>query len=291
MLNKVYKRTILLSCIIALFFIGCEMTETESPTAVDNATLAKGSSGGKDIDGSSTRVYRVTLENLTTGQPFSPGVVVTHTKKHSVFEVGEAASEGIRLIAEDGTPVVSEFTGGNVHEVVATPMPVGCDGCGAGPFPAPLPTKLTVEITARANFNRLSLAVMLICTNDGFTGLDGIKLPGGFKPQTFYAAGYDAGTEDNDQLFTSIVDPCGGIGPVSVAPDGLNNRTATDDVISHHPGIIGGVGDLDPAEHGWDNPVLKVTIQRVKGVKKFMARPLDTLTNPPGEIRGQIEAR
>ncbi len=212
-------------------------------------------------NGPGVKVYEVTLENLTTGQPFSPGVIATHTKKASVFEVGEAASEGIRLIAEDGAPAtaVGEVGGtAGVFDVLATTVPVGCIGCGGPPFP----TSLTTEITARGSANRLSLAVMLICTNDGFTGLDGVKLPGGFKPKTFYAMGYDAGTEANDELYTSIVDPCGGIGPVAVPGDGMNNRTPTSDVITHHPGIQGG-GDL-VAAHEWEDPVLKVTVRRLR---------------------------
>jgi hypothetical protein len=57
--------------------------------------------------------YRITLENLTTGQVFSPGVAATHTKKASVWASGAAASEGIRLIAEDGleATAVAELTG------------------------------------------------------------------------------------------------------------------------------------------------------------------------------------
>jgi len=51
--------------------------------------------------------YRVTIENLTTGQPFSPGVAMTHTQAASLFQVGSAASAGIRAIAEDGDPAVA----------------------------------------------------------------------------------------------------------------------------------------------------------------------------------------
>ena len=103
----------------------------------------------------------------------------------------------------------TELTGADgFHDVVVTgPPPVGCIGCGGPPFP----TSITFQIEAASNANRLSLAVMLICTNDGFTGLDRVRLPGGFKPRTFFAVAYDAGTEANDELFTSMVDPCGGI--------------------------------------------------------------------------------
>jgi hypothetical protein len=121
---------------------------------------------------------------------------------------------------------------------------------------------MTVMINASGSANNLSLATMLICTNDGFTGLDSFKLPGGFEPVTLFAQGYDAGTEANDELYTHIVDPCGAIGPVTAAADGMNLRTATGGVITHHDGIEG-TGDLTSA-HEWANPVLKIEIQRVR---------------------------
>ena len=33
-------------------------------------------------------------------------------------------------------------------------------------------------------------------------------------------------------------------------------------VIAMHPGIIGGIDDLDPGIHGWTDPVAEVTITR-----------------------------
>ena len=144
--------------------------------------------------------YQITIENLTDGQPFSPGVVTTHTRGTHLFEVGAGASNGIRDIAESGNPstAVSELNGNDgAHDVIATDAPVGPGG------------SLTVEIEGRANANRLSMAVMLVCTNDGFTGLDHVKLPGGFKSATYEVGAYDAGTEMNAETSETIVDGCG----------------------------------------------------------------------------------
>ena len=205
-----------------------------------------------------TRTYDVTIENLTTGQPLSPGVIVAHTKHTSVFSPGTAASEGLRLIAEQGDPSTAAMDLGGadgVFQVVATSAPAHRIG-------GPGPSSLTTQLQASANADRLSLAVMLICTNDGFGGLNGVKLPGGFDPATFYAMAYDAGTEVNDETSTSIVDPCFAIGPVSADPDG-DSRTAQGGVVLRHAGIMGGA-DLDPAAHGWDGPVARITVQRVR---------------------------
>ncbi len=205
------------------------------------------------------RLYDVTITNLTQGQPFSPGVVATHGPDVDVFTIGGKASEGIRLIAEDGDPAqsVAELTGlAGVHAVIGTTAPIHRRG-------GPGPTSLTVRIAATERADRLSLAVMLICTNDGFTGVHGVALPRNFTPVEFLTNGYDAGTEMNNQRLTDIVDPCGGIGPLVVLPDGSNFRVATDGIIRFHPGI-GLRGDLVRRVHGWDNPVAKVTVRKVE---------------------------
>lgn len=121
---------------------------------------------------------------------------------------------------------------------------------------------LSTEIDAEPG-DRLSLAVMLICTNDGVVGLDAVEFPKGPETKVYFPNAYDAGTEANDELLTSIVDPCGGAGPVAYPPDGSNNRTATADAIAIHQGISGS-GDLSAAAHNWRNKVARVTIKRVK---------------------------
>lgn len=243
----------------ALLVAACAVDRPVGAEGEAALTLAS-SAGADNAAPAAQRTYRLTIENLTTGQPFSPGVAATHTKQQQVFRVGSAASEGVRLIAENGDPstAVADLSAApGVYAASATSAPVGCIGC-AGPFG----TTLSFEIQAAANANRLSLAIMLICTNDGFTGLDAVKLPGGFGPAVHYAPAYDAGTEANDELWTSIVDPCGAIGPVAAAADGRNDRPATGGVVAIHPGIQGG-GDLTSA-HDWSDPVARITIQRLK---------------------------
>ena len=82
---------------------------------------------------------------------------------------------------------------------------------------------------------------MLVSTNDGFTGLDAVPLRG--RKAEFLTMAYDAGSEVNDQLKASIPGPC----------CGDTGRHGVDEfgVITHHQGILPGVGDLDPAIWGW----------------------------------------
>jgi len=226
-------------------------TESSQPNLTDAAA--------DHAAAAATRRYRITLENLTSGQVFSPGVAATHTKGAGVWTSGAAASEGIRLIAEDGEEAVAvaELTGApGLFDVVDIASPTNRVGGGA-----PLPNPQSFEIAAAANANRLSLAVMLICTNDGFTGLSSVKLPGGFRPQVHEVGAWDAGTEQNNERFDQIVDPCTGAGPVANPPDG-NGRVPTSGVILPHPNIQG-VGDLSVALHGWSFPVARITVQRI----------------------------
>jgi hypothetical protein len=107
---------------------------------------------------------------------------------------------------------------------------------------------------------------MLICTNDGFTGVDSLRLPNHVGDSvTLNTAGYDAGTEINTEDFADIVPPCQGLVGVSSADGGTdqsNPALAEGGVIHHHDGIVGG-NDLLPGTHGWSDPVAEVTVERV----------------------------
>ena len=111
--------------------------------------------------------------------------------------------------------------------------------------------------------DRLSVAMMLGCTNDGFTGVSSVPLSRSMMPVTYYGAAYDAGTERNNQLWTSLADGCNALGPSPRDPDGRNDRDLTDEPVSMHPGIMPGVGDLGP-EFAWHDAVVKITVQRVE---------------------------
>src|SRR6266849_4440540 len=57
--------------------------------------------------------YRVTLTNLTGGQPFSPPVAATHRPGLHMFQVGHLATDQLAAIAQDGneSPMFSLFNG------------------------------------------------------------------------------------------------------------------------------------------------------------------------------------
>jgi hypothetical protein len=106
-------------------------------------------------------------------------------------------------------------------------------------------------VETKGKFTRLSVVTMLVNTNDAFTGLDSYRLSG--DGAVLRRMAYDAGSERNNELAAFIPGPCCG-NPFVRDPEGA--------LIRMHPGIAG-VGDLDPAVYGWEEPVAKITIERV----------------------------
>ncbi len=207
--------------------------------------------------------YKVTISNLTSGQAFTPPVLLTHSHKTGIFTLGEAASSEIQAIAENGDNTVLLATLGfdvDVHEVVEGMAPlVPANNPGGTAFES----SATFMITTRGKAKFLSFASMLICTNDGFTGLDTIKLRK--KKMTVFSVAYDARTETNTEDFADIVPPCQGLIGVSSGDGGTgmsDPMLAEDGVIIPHVGVIGG-DDLLPHVHGWSDPVAKIVIERM----------------------------
>ncbi len=199
------------------------------------------------------RSYEVTVTNMTEGQPFSPGVIVTHRPDVHVFQPGQPPSEGIIKIAEDGMPdaAMSMLDGlDGITDVVmidASIMRMGTD----------MPNSASLEIEA-ADGDVLSVVTMLICTNDGFTGVDSMAL--GAEAAEAEAVAYDAGSEINNELTNSIVDPCGMAGPVEFPEDGNIDDLAEDGGIIAEHNTIQGVGELTDA-HDWSGPVATISVQ------------------------------
>ncbi len=191
--------------------------------------------------------YEVTIENLTAGQPLTPPVVATHSWFFKMFKVHRVASDELAAIARDGNldPMVNHLNSSRlVNNVVVAATDVGPLLPGAS---------VTFQISGKP-WQPISFASMLVCTNDGFTGLDRAWLPW-WGSRTYYAGAYDAGVEMNTELMNDLVPPCLG---------GTNNNAGieTSDPIMHHPGVQG-TGDLTVGAHGWSDPVVKITIVRV----------------------------
>ena len=217
--------------------------------------------------------YNVTIENLTSGQPFTPPVVVAHTSAMDIFETGEAASAEIIAIAENGNndPLVALVSGASaVHAFVTGDGPV-MPGASA-----------TMSIQAPAG-SYVSVVFMLICTNDGFSGLDSMMLPA-TGSVTVDANAYDAGSEQNTEDFADMVPPCQGLVGVSSDDEGTgmsNPALAEGGVVTMHAGIQGGA-DLTVADHGWSGPVARITVDAGStGLPASGTGPVDSALSTP----------
>jgi hypothetical protein len=150
-----------------------------------------------------------------------------------------------------------------VAEVVAGAEPLVPSGL---PGSASHPDRASFVITAPRHARFISFVSMLICTNDGFTGINHVWLPEDVgRSRSILANGYDAGTEINTEDFADIVPPCQDLVGVTGSDPGTgasNPALLEGGVIHHHPGIAGGV-DLVPSVHGWDDPVVRIQITRV----------------------------
>lgn len=216
-----------------------------------------------------TRTYHATVQNLTRGQPFSTGILVTHSPQVTVGEAGSAPSPLIVKIAEDGFPpaeLIDQVLGGEpgIDQIVQFHEPMMPIGANLARLDGP-PTFDTFQITASGSATRLSAATMIICTNDGFTGVNSVELPTGDDPLVFLTEAYDAGSEQNTEAWGDIVDGCQMAGPVRPPADGNRDDGIPEDgnIIAVHPGVFGvaGSGGLVPFEHGWNNPVGRITIR------------------------------
>jgi len=210
-------------------------------------------------------LYRVTISNLTAGQPFTPPVLATHNKKTGIFTVGEETSYELQQIAENGNngPLVNLLSSDdNVRAVVSRMTPIVPAN---NPVGAPFGSSETFEIWAGGKANYISIVSMLICTNDGFMGIDSVRLPS--KKRTVFAAAYDARTEENTEVYANMVPPCQalieGINP-PVGGTGMSDDALFEEgVVIPHAGINGGA-DLQSQLHGWGDPVAKIVIERVR---------------------------
>ncbi len=208
--------------------------------------------GASDEGDDGPVTYRITVENLTAGQPLTPVVAAASDGDFRLFRRGRTASAGLQQLAENGgVPALAAEAAGNSHvdavEVIGS-APIGPGG------------SVSQLVTLPEESEHLSLAAMLVCTNDGFAGVSRLHLPEkAGKVKTVWAKAFDAGTEINTEAYADIVPPCDGMGGSGMSDPAL----AESGVVRRHRGITG-VGDLVPAQHGWDGPVMKVTIEKVR---------------------------
>jgi hypothetical protein len=190
--------------------------------------------------------YDVTITNLTRGQVFSPPLVVTHPKRLALFELGQPASPELAALAQDG------------NNSLLTAALKGLRGVHLADAGAPLPPgeSVTLKVRAAGAHSVISVAGMLVSTNDAFFALNSAWLPRQQqRPASHTVPAYDAGAEGNDELCAYIPGPpCG---DTTAATSGVG----AEGFVHVHAGIHG-IGELEASAFDWRNPVASITIMR-----------------------------
>jgi len=204
-------------------------------------------------------VYRITLTNISSAQPLSPPLLVTHAPDFSLVTTGAMASDGLRLLAEEGTSaaLADELrANANVQEVITGTQPLRRLS-GDGP---PGSSSSYVFTIHGHEGDVLSIASMLICTNDGFTSAMNVTLPDQGDVVILRPLIFDAGTERNTERSADLSDVCSTMGAQTLPAQDGNARIASAEPIALHHGLSG-LGDLTTAS-AWSGPVLQVVIER-----------------------------
>ena len=191
--------------------------------------------------------YKITITNLTPGQPITPVMAATHRPGLSFFSPGAAPNPELASLAEagDGNPMAALL--------MTTP---GFRDAQVGPDATPPGQSTTITVRAHNHRDHLSIGAMLGNTNDAFIALRDVRLPNGRGALTYYANAYDAGTETNDESCSTVPGlACGGAA--------LSPGDAGEGFVYVHNGVHG-IGGLLASQHDWRNPAAQVVIVRVK---------------------------
>jgi hypothetical protein len=194
--------------------------------------------------------YSVMVTNLTYAQPLSPIAVTLHGD-NKMWSVGESASVALEKLAEGGDN--NDFM--TEENVLASASSEGVLLPGSA-------NTITISTTDRLATN-LTLATMLVNTNDAFSGLTGIDISSLAlnEQKSWNLTVYDSGTELNDEAAGTMPGPAdGGVGYDSVRNDV--------DFVAYHSGVVSQDDDLSSSvltqAHRFDNPAIKLTIIRTK---------------------------
>ena len=183
----------------------------------DNTTRAIPAGGIVEVDVSeSGGTYTISVANVSVERgaittPISPVYWAVHDASVALFETGSAASEGLESLAEDGsaTVLVNATRGADGFQDVGA-QPITLERPNAQPGPAAPGETYEFQVTPDADHPLLSLASMVVQSNDAFLapvggGIALLDDAGQPRPAEDVAAAiarrmavWDAGTEANE---------------------------------------------------------------------------------------------
>ncbi len=190
--------------------------------------------------------YMITVTNLTPSQVFAPPVVASHSGMTSMFTPGSAASAEMAALAEEGDG------SGLMTMLMSDPDVLDVAGF-SGMIPPGASESLTIEFDGAHRM--MSIAGMLVTTNDGFFALDSVAGMHRSDKVVLFAPVWDAGTEANSEDCAFIPGPpCGNAG--------AHDPAAAEGFIHLHSGIHGGAS-LTPAADDWGAYAARIEIIRL----------------------------
>ena len=198
--------------------------------------------------------WEVSVTNLTRGQIFSPVVVATHDSGMTpLWTLGDPASSELAAVAEDA------MNGGLIAKLRADHHVASVDeikGKNGPILPGETATiRIDGGVSRSSHFDRISMASMLVITNDAFFGLDGVHAPR-FGSKTFRSPAYDAGSEANNEDCMFIPGPPCGNG-------GVRATQGAEGYVHIHAGVHG-IKDLPAEDFDWRSDVALIRIRRVR---------------------------
>lgn len=193
-------------------------------------------------------VGQVSITNIGH-QPLAPILVVTHrSQAMPVFVPGMEASMELATLAETGNPAP-------LQAMVETDPNVAYATHVTGMSGKVMPGETVMaEVVFDMTHRSVSIAGMLVHTNDGFAAYQGAMIPAGFSTNSYMVHVWDAGSEANTEACADVP----GVHCVS-SYDNARNMDGAEGMVLTHPGIHG-MGDV-PVMYDWRGPVaiLKVS--------------------------------
>lgn len=192
------------------------------------------------------KLYKVTIKNLTNGQPLTPALIAIHSPHYKLVRLGEKASSGLSALARDGVTSILASELKAQKKVVRTKTGTGVILPGQSE---------SIIVEANNPKFKISLVSMLARTNDAISVLSSATLKLRKGQKAYYLTGvYDAGVEVNTESCSDIpAPPCGS----------HNVGQDEDSFIRPHAGIQL-IGDLEANRDAFASKVSKVIIERIQ---------------------------
>jgi hypothetical protein len=243
-------KTILAALALSTAVVPALAAEAMQPDAMGSDAMAPADAMKPDAMAADTgmmagKTVQITIQNATTGQPFSPSFFESHGADGApLFKLGDKASDALVAVAEGGN--IGPYSVDAAKDMNAT---LGDAVLAIHALPG---QSRTITIHVDEKHPLIDGVWMLGNTNDGFSGFTGIDAYDLMEPMSLDVRGYDAGSEKNNEKKGYL----GALG-------GGNDRDPENGVIAYHAGIR---GDADaPKDWNWDvnGPVAHITITPV----------------------------